>query len=252
MDVFIKQCNAKHCFGNRNQLIQSVLTCDMQIFTEIHNKCSELETRVIADEILRAYIQVTRPISYVFIFTVLQSFKSTPEEISIYLFKEALNSKDDKIIHFVLNLPGFTVQYEGYKPIQLALKYRNILVFNLLVKSSGIPESDLINLVKSSRLSFKSHQTYVSLFTIEYFDPVLYKSASIKVGLDNMIRLSNRTDFNHISRISIPFPVETRIMRFVKAYICYGSDSFSLEYCDNVEDLYSLLRLTEFLGFELN
>lgn len=251
VELFIEQCTRKGHVSGLDQLVQSISTFDKQISNQMFDRYIWEPDDHLFDVVLVqiSKIMSTRPEYYYFVVFVLGWFKFTSDSVNCSLFEAALQSKHDKFIHFVLNQPLFDPKFNNFDPIRLTLRYKNILVFNLLTKDLVIPDLELTNLVKHTTFTFKQRKPTI---TIEYFDPDQYKSLSIEVLVSYMINLSSRTDFYDTKKIKIPFPVQTHIMKPIKKCLRKGFNFACLhKHCKSPTDLYSMLRLIEFLGLEI-
>lgn len=260
IDLFSEMSTRKGWTSPYEQIINSPSTGDIEIFAYVINKYSTNYERSYFNLIMGNAIRFVKTKSesyshplfgrrteYDFVFQIVEQFHITREYVNS-LFEEALKSKDDTFIHFVLNLKKFDPKYNDFQAIKLTLKFKNIVVFNLLVKKSGIPESELVKLIGASQFTF--HQS-PKLIVIEYFDPTAYRTQSIQIPLFHMAKFSRRTDLYSEGVVKIPFPVETHVIRSIQT--CLEKNTMNMkECCRTMDDFYSMLRLIEFFGFEFN
>lgn len=182
-----------------------------------------------------------------------------------HLFYLALESKDDKLIHFVMNLKLFDPSYKNYSSVKSALVYHNMVVFNLLVKGLNLSNEIVLSIVSTDFLSNKRAKVKRNLDPtdqIEYFDPTRRRTLEVSVKRFDMLKYSESySDLKAqmSGNVMIPFPVETHVMKcfvdqistgFVRIMNETGENTYCGKSFKTLDDFNSFLRLISF--FEID
>ena len=262
-DLFISKQKTRNPW---KLIVRSVRTHDIQIYLELC--CNRFpNTNVDAYSVLFEAVEYkySNPIELI----NPRNDYFYQEHSGSMLFELALKSQNDKFIHFVLNLETFDPTYNDYSALRTALKYHNMVVFNLLVKRGNIPDEIVLNSLNDSFLYKRKAKCNTKKISeklqIEYFDPVLRRTLHVPVKKSSILKYSKRYlslnsesisywNANTITPntdppIKIPFPVETGIINTFVSHIETGFNDVKWKF-GALDDFNSFVRLISF--FEID